>query len=59
MLLDIYEENGGLEAEWDVDEAVALVDLRRRLSIRLLFCGTSCGFDDAAWIDQNTFVVTG
>ena len=55
----LTEAQGRVEAESDVDAAVVLVDLRRRLSMGLLFCGTPCGFDDAVWVDNDTFVVTG
>jgi hypothetical protein len=53
------ERDGRVVAGWDVDTGVALVDLQRRKWMRLLYCGPSCGYDDAAWIDDDTAVVAG
>jgi len=41
------------------DTAVAVVDLTRKTWRRLLFCGTPCGFDGAAWLSADVLVVVG
>ncbi len=57
--LEMEERDGRVVAGWDVDAGVALVDLSRKKWMRLLYCGPSCGYDDAMWIDNDTFVVVG
>lgn len=64
--LDLYEgmglseENGVLWAVFDVDTGVALVDLKNKKYIELLFSGPSGGgFDEAFWLDNHTFAIAG
>ncbi len=59
IYLDLAKEDSQIEAGWDVDSAVALGDLSRRVWITLLFCGTPCGFDDALWINNDTVAIAG
>lgn len=52
-------ENGVLTPMFEPDSSVELTDLQNKTVRRLLFCGTPCGFDDAVWIDSETFAVVG
>ena len=55
----LLEENGEICWGRDVDSGVALVDLRKNTWKQLLYCGTPCFFNDAAWISNRDFVVVG
>ena len=57
--MSVFEEGGKLHAGLDVDSGVALADLKNNTWKRLMFCGTPCHFDDAAWINNDVFVVVG
>ncbi len=43
----------------DVDTAVLLIDRKTSRQRQILYCGTACGFDDAAWIANDVFFVAG
>jgi hypothetical protein len=43
----------------DVDTAVLLIDRKTSRQRQILYCGTACGFDDAAWITNDVFFVAG
>ena len=57
--MDLWEEDGRVMAGFDVDSGVAIVDLRDNTWRQVLFCGTQCSFEDAAWIDTDRFLVVG
>jgi hypothetical protein len=58
--LEMTMENGQpiLVAD-DVGVPVAVIDLKTSSAFRILYCETSCAYDDAAWADANTFIVVG
>lgn len=57
--IGLFEENGKINAGFDPDSAVSLVDLKNKTYKRLLFCGPGCSFDDAIWMNNNVFAVVG
>ncbi len=57
--MDLYRNNGRIRAAFDIDSGVALIDLRSKEYKRLLYCGTPCGWDEARWLDNHSFVVAG
>ncbi len=67
-LLDIYsygaklisDKNGKPElSAANLDSEVAIYGKTAGKKLRLLFCGSSCGFEDAAWIDDDRLLVVG
>jgi hypothetical protein len=66
--LDIYgygrqlvpEKDGKLElAAQSLESEVALYGMAADKKLRLLFCGTACQFEDAAWVDDDLILVAG
>lgn len=64
--LDIYSVNahldtvkGSIEAMFQGDVGALLFDLKKSKMSVLISCGTTCCLDEAAWIDNNSFIVTG
>lgn len=51
--------NGFIEAEFDADTEVRLVDLANHKNLRLFFYGPYETCDDVAWIDNNSFIIVG
>lgn len=41
------------------DSSVLVIDKKLQTIQTVLFCGTPCGFSNAAWIDNNSLVVVG
>jgi len=44
---------------FDVDMEVALIDRNKKLRHRVFFCGPACTFEEAVWIDNDTFSIFG
>lgn len=64
--LDIYSANAELSVKNDTimawfqpDGAAILVDLKNGKESMFINCGTACGCDEAAWIDNDSFIITG
>lgn len=55
--VDIDPESGSLER--DVDSSPMLFDFVGDTLWTVSFCGTSCSYDGAAWIDAERFALTG
>jgi len=59
VLTSFKRTDDGIEPMSDVDQGIALIDMKKKTWTRLLFCGPSCGFQDAAWLDAETIAVVG
>jgi len=59
VLTSFERSDDGIEVMSDVDQGVALIDMKKKTWTRLLFCGPSCGFQDAVWLDTETIAVVG
>lgn len=66
MFIDMYSPNIWLEkkgkkiiASADVDQAIALVNLKSNEWKRILFFGPSAGIEEAVWVTPNQFVLAG
>lgn len=46
-------------SQGEIDQEVALVDLKRMKRIRLLFNGPSCVYTNAVWLNKNELLVKG
>ncbi|HEX2867967.1 MAG TPA: hypothetical protein VHO03_13055 [Ignavibacteriales bacterium] len=64
--LDIYSDTAELSIENDTikawfqgDAAAILIDLKNCKKSVFISCGTACGCDEAVWIDNDSFIVTG
>lgn len=54
------DNKGHLKAlGYEPDSEVALIDLTNHSRTRVMFCGTSCIFEEVQWIDNDTFYVLG
>jgi hypothetical protein len=57
--VELEEKDGKIIEGYDVDSRVLLIDVKTNKFKQILTCGTPCGFNDAVWIDDNSFVVLG
>ena len=57
--MELWEESGKIKAGYGPDHAVSLVDLKTNQLKILLFIGTAGNYDDALWLDNDRFIVTG
>lgn len=57
--MELWEEGGKIKAGYGPDHAVALGDLKTNKLKILLFCGTTGNYDEALWLDNDKFIVTG
>lgn len=56
---ELSEVDGKLDWANDVGGGVAIIDLKRHTSDRLVYCETYCGYDEVAWVSRNRFVIMG
>lgn len=60
MYLDFdRDEDGKIQIEREPDSAPVLADFRSDTLWRVTFCGTSCFYDGAYWVDAGRFALTG
>ena len=59
LLIDRYQVITGGEIGGEPDSAPVLLDTRTGRTYTFEFCGTTCGFHWAAWIDSTRFVLGG
>lgn len=57
--MELFEKEGKVIEAYDVDSSVKLIDVKTSKFKQILICGTPCGFSDAVWVDDNSFVVLG
>ena len=57
--MELWEEGGKIKAGYGPDHAVALGDVKTNQLKILLFCGTTGNYDNALWLDNDKFIVTG
>jgi hypothetical protein len=57
--MELFEKDGKIQEAYDVDSSVKLINLTTNKFKQILTCGTPCGFSDAVWVDDNSFVVLG
>ncbi len=57
--MELWEDGGKIKAGYGPDHAVALGDLKTNQLKILLFCGTTGNYDNALWLDNDKFIVTG
>lgn len=57
--MELFEKDGKIMEAYDVDSSVKLIDVKTNKFKQILTCGTPCGFTDAVWIDNDSFVVLG
>ena len=57
--VELEEKDGKIVEGYDVDSSVKLIDVKTNKFKQILTCGTPCGFNDAVWIDNNSFVILG
>lgn len=64
--LDIYSataelsiENDTIKAWFQPDGAALLIDFKNGKKSMFINCGTACGCDEAVWIDNDSFIITG
>lgn len=57
--LVLFEEQGQLKAGLDVDSWVTVFEVKTSTARRIAFCGTPCGFQDAAWLSNDLLIVAG
>ncbi|MFI5370694.1 MAG: hypothetical protein ACHQ52_03980 [Candidatus Eisenbacteria bacterium] len=54
-----WDEDGTLALDRDADSAPILGDVKSDTLWQVDFCGTSCSFDGAYWVDAGRFALTG
>src|SRR5712691_8203670 len=59
VLTSFERQADRIESLSDADQGVALIDMKKKTWTRLLFCGTGCSFQDAAWLDGDTLAIVG
>ncbi len=57
--LVLSKRNGYVEAGFQPDSWVILIDLEASRLRDVLVCGTACGFHEAVWLSNDSFVVAG
>ena len=57
--IELWTEAGKIKAGSSPDHAVSLGDLKNKQLKIILFCGTTGNYDEALWLDNDRFIVTG
>ncbi len=58
LRLDVYSYYGNSEGG-EPDDAVFLVDVKRKTRYTVCYTGTDISYEDGGWIDNHSFIITG